>query len=324
MDNSRIFHYDCDNSYECQPKHIKLFPGSYLIECYGAQGGTGLADSVKTFPGGKGAYTSGILSILSPLSIYLYIGGKGSDSNRPDTIIPGGWNGGGHGKFETNDDDDSGAGGGATDVRLIGGEWNNTESLRSRIMVAAGGSGSAFNTHGAPGGDLNGYIIYECKSLNFVPSTTNQTSGFSFGKGQDGVDYSYLTNNLYYVPFSGGGGGYYGGSNRYPARTATYNYNAVSSSGSSYVSGYPGCKSILKDGSGHSQSPIHYSGYQFSHPVILNGSSLIPGIDTDTFITGNEGNGAIKITLLQRFTIHCRSFSRVTFLFIFIIILGSY
>ncbi|MFR6022531.1 MAG: glycine rich domain-containing protein [Clostridia bacterium] len=30
-------------------------------------------------------------------------------------------------------------GGGATDIRLVSGEWNDFESLKSRIMVAGGG-----------------------------------------------------------------------------------------------------------------------------------------------------------------------------------------
>ena len=34
-------------------------------------------------------------------------------------------------------------GGGATDIRLISGNWDSFESLKSRIMVAGGSSGGA-------------------------------------------------------------------------------------------------------------------------------------------------------------------------------------
>lgn len=35
-----------------------------------------------------------------------------------------------------------GTGGGASDMRFTAGEWNSTESLHSRIIVAGGGGGS--------------------------------------------------------------------------------------------------------------------------------------------------------------------------------------
>ena len=294
------YSYPCLNTNICHPNTIRLYPGLYFIECYGAQGGKGIINKNPTFPGGNGAYTSGTLLVNQTLTLYLYIGGKGSDATNSDEPILGGWNGGGNGKHETGGDlnpDHSAAGGGSTDIRLINGPWNDSKSLRSRIMVAAGGSGSAYNTYGAPDGDTTGFIINQYQSQEFIPSDTTQTTGYKFGIGQDGEDYS--SQSGFAVPFSGGGGGYYGGSTRYPLETENKGYNAVSSSGSSYISGYIGCNSISEDGV-HLDSPYHPSGVFFKNPVMKNGLSSFPSIDDSQNITGNEGNGAVKITILWR------------------------
>ena len=295
--------YICEKTFECEPIHVKLRPGSYLIECYGAQGGMGLTDGSfeKSHPGGKGAYTSGILTTRTILNVYLYIGGMGENAEyKKRDIIHGGWNGGGDGMVEYLDDDDSGAGGGSTDIRLIPGLWNDNESLKSRIMVAAGGSGSAYRSFGAPGGDLHGYIINAIDSEEFVISNTNQENGYLFGVGQNGENNG---DTKLSTPLSGGGGGYYGG---YIKRGSNTNsgYNAVSSSGSSFVSGYENCKAITKDGV-TSNSNIHYSGISFKNAIIVNGFSQFPSFDQKGYEAGHEGNGAIRITLLTLDTCQC-------------------
>ena len=313
------FKYPCDKTYECKPIKLKLHPGSYLFECYGAQGGTGLSDgsTSKSHPGGKGAYTSGILNINRYLDVYLYIGGMGEspEYKKKDTIL-GGWNGGGNGMVEILDDDDSAAGGGSTDIRLVQGPWNDTLSLRSRIMVAAGGSGSVFRTYGAPGGDINGYIINALDSQNFGPSETNQKSGYKFGIGQDGK----INGDRHATPYSGGGGGYYGGSTRDPLLTNEMSYNAVSSSGSSFVSGHKDCIAITKDGL-PSESNVHYSGISFQNPMIVNGFSIFPGFESSSFVEGNEGNGAIRMTILSFFSCTYKKSFIIHSSFLYILIL---
>ena len=44
------------------------------------------------------------------------------------------------------------SGGGASDIRLIDGDWDNLESLKSRVMVAGGGGGVANATYNTAGG----------------------------------------------------------------------------------------------------------------------------------------------------------------------------
>ena len=90
--------------------------GYYKFECWGAQGTGGPAT-------GKGGYTSGIMRLNEGDTFYIYVGGQNAY---------GGWNGGGQ-------TTEGCGGGGATDIRLVSGEWNNEEGLKSRIMVAGAG-----------------------------------------------------------------------------------------------------------------------------------------------------------------------------------------
>ena len=271
--------------------------GKYLFECWGAQGGTGNTNGVKKYEGGRGAYVSGILKINKQRMFYLYIGGKGADadeSNRP----AGGYNGGGNGGID-GDDDDSGAGGGSTDVRLVSGLWNNEKSIYSRIMVAAGGSGSVFNNYGAPGGTLTGYLLTKDASKSYTQSTTTQTSGYKLGVGDNGQDHSS-------TPSSGAGGGYYGGIA--VSGLDSPEYLAVSSSGSSFVSGCSGCNAVNENGK-NTGSSIHYSKLSFENIVMKAGSQSFPSISGSTE-TGHAGHGAIKITAISQLLDICSNDSR--------------
>ena len=88
-----------------------------------------------------------------------------------------GYNGGGLGTWDQEDDEAAGAGGGATDIRLVANDWDNFESLKSRIMVAAGGGGATNLTAGGAGGGLEGLT----NRKRSQPGT--QTSGYQFGIG---------------------------------------------------------------------------------------------------------------------------------------------
>lgn len=103
--------------------------GNYRIECAGASG---------YYDSGKGTYASGILNLQKGEQLYIYVG----EGNKSSGIA---YNGGGSGYY--------GSGGGATDVRLQNGLWNNFESLKSRIMIAAGGGGSGGQGANYKGGD---------------------------------------------------------------------------------------------------------------------------------------------------------------------------
>ena len=267
-------------------KAIVLSKGIYLFECWGAQGGIGLTDGVKKTTGGKGSYTSGIISISKRTPFYLFVGGKGEDGNpSPNTIAKGGLNGGGNGGYDTSDNEGAGGGGGSSDIRLINGAWDEKKSLVSRIMVAAGGSGSTYAGLGAPGGKINGFIVTADNSESYASSSTSQINGYSLGRGENGRSH---TN----TPSSGAGGGYYGGIAVNGIDTPTY--KAVSSSGSSFISGYVGCNAV--DSNGYNiNSNIHPSKLIFFSPVMKAGNEefFSPSQYKEK---GHSGNGAVSIT----------------------------
>lgn len=260
--------------------------GVYKIELWGAQGGT----TNDSYAGGKGAYTSGEITLTKGEKIYVFVG------EQPKSNL-GGYNGGGNGTSGYT------GGGGATDVRLSAGEWNDTNGLRSRIMVAAGGSGgyyfsldTTFSKAGNPGGTINGIssnATNTCKPLGgnqtLGGTCTGYTSvkgGFGFGGNGDGdIDADAST---------GGGSGYYGGSGRYDKPKSI----SVGGSGSSFISGHIGCNAVKSDGT-PSGTPKHYSNKVFTNTKMIAGDASMPNPRGTGDITGNSGNGYARITLVS-------------------------
>ena len=83
---------------------------------------------------------SGIIRFHEWKQLFLFVGQKGVNRSNLATF-----NGGGSGYQGTDSRETpsySCSGGGATDIRLVGGEWDDMTSLLSRIMVAAGWRGS--------------------------------------------------------------------------------------------------------------------------------------------------------------------------------------
>ena len=260
--------------------NVTLPPGYYRFEAWGAQGGKGCADGAHEAEGGRGAYVSGYISFKTPTTLFCFVGGIGGDGSKENwTRADGGYNGGGKGGADKKDDDGSGGGGGASDIRTIDNDLSNETSLKSRIIVAAGGSGSAYRAYGAPGGDLTGYLKINNSVTAIIQSdTTNQTNGYELGIGQDGHEHEY-------TPSSGAGGGYFGGVATDGIRNPAY--KAVSSSGSSYVSGFEGCTPHEK--------------YVLKNITMHNGIQRFLNVNgTETF--GNVGNGAIVITKIYSYS----------------------
>lgn len=109
---------------------------TYRIQCWGASGGMDQR-SVGNVYGGSGGYCAGLLALNEGDVLYVYTGGAGGDETGVgNPVMWGGYNGGGSGPLSGGS---SGGGGGATDVRLVGGSWDNPEGLASRLIVAAGG-----------------------------------------------------------------------------------------------------------------------------------------------------------------------------------------
>jgi len=258
--------------------------GYYKIELWGAQGG-----SQNGILGGNGSYTSGEIYLEEGEKLYFYIGENSNENPN------GAYNGGGIGSSSTDTGGNAGivggSGGGATDVRLVSGEWNDTSSLRSRIMVAAGGGGASnygLTAVGGNGGDLIGESGKTSKFHSGVTSAyTNPTGGKQTVGGSGGIGtntgsagaFGYATSEK--LCGGGSGSGYYAGG------TSTCADSVVSSGagGSSYISGYAGVNSITSETSGtHTNQTKHYSEKYF--------------INTEMQAGINTGNGKAAITFL--------------------------
>lgn len=277
--------------------------GKYKIELWGAAGGS------YSKAGGAGAYTAGTIE-LKKGTYYIYIGEHRNDETAT-------FNGGGAGGQEYN----TRSGGGATDFRLINGNWDNPKSLASRIMVAAGGGGANGYEAGSAGGAAGGLVgvggmesQWSGGSAPYTNSTGGtQTSGgiggisnYSNKNGENGMFGKAGSSGSHTAEHGGGGGsGYYGGG------SGSYS-NAVAGSGaggSSYISGHLGCVAITSetevtskfgcsDGTTDLTCSYHYSGYIFENTVMKAGNDSMPTHDGTSTMTGNSGNGYAKITLI--------------------------
>lgn len=284
--------------------------GNYKFELWGASGG-----NISTFSGGKGAYTNGQIELSYLDNLYIYVGGAGSNT------INGGYNGGT--SLTTYQPAYGSSGGGATDVRLINGSWDNFDSLKSRIMVAAGGGGANHRNvdgsnyssyYGDGNGGAGGALVgIDGETINYTSSygTYNQ---HCYGTGgsqiSGGIFYCLDSNNINTFLIntgifgktnydvinqiqSGAGSGYYAGGT---------GQHGGGGGGSSFISGHSGCNAIAESSTSsnivHTGQPNHYLGYVFTNTTMIAGNVSMPTHDGKSTMIGNSGNGYAKITYL--------------------------
>lgn len=142
-------------SYTGTVQSCTLPPGTYRLQCWGAQGSANDADAtygITSQAGGKGGYSEGILKLNSATTVYIFVGGQPANADNK-----GGWNGGGGGNLTASHGTTQfgytkyGKGGGGTDIALVTSTITqsgmrtvrSSESLLSRFIVAGGGSGGA-------------------------------------------------------------------------------------------------------------------------------------------------------------------------------------
>ena len=251
--------YDFDYTGNEQ-EFITPITGKYKIELWGAQGQSG----------GGGAYTRGSILLNKNNKLYVYVGQGLVTKENASSFNGGTGNYGGT------------PGGGATDIRLKKGTtWRDFNSLKSRIMVAAGsGSGIGNNNINGSGGTLTGIA-----------------GGGTFGGTQTSAGANqeryYLSSGFGYADGGcAGGSGYYGGGASACANGA--------GGGSSYISGFTGCNAISEESTEnniiHTGQSVHYSGLKFTDSEMKAGNEEMPNYDGTKTMVGNEGNGYAKIT----------------------------
>ncbi|MGF0556112.1 glycine-rich protein [Clostridioides difficile] len=241
-------------NYTGSEQSITLKPGKYKLECWGASGGEMHSASSHS----SGGYSVGELILRKKTLLYIYVGQLGLDVSSSVYAF----NGGGYGT--------GAVGGGATDIRLVGGAWDNEQGLFSRIIVAGGGGGGYAGYGGGNGGGLKGENVVTSDGSSVGATQFDGGRGFEtngkgdglFGKGGCSVSYA------------GGGGGWFGGS-------GCHFSHCNGGGGSGYV--------LTKD----SYKPI---GYTPASEYWLENASTTVG----KTLAGHDGiNGRAKITLLQ-------------------------
>ncbi|HBF4298550.1 TPA: hypothetical protein KON56_003639, partial [Clostridioides difficile] len=252
--------------YNGSPQSVILKPGKYKFECWGSSGGI---NNSSWYTDAKGGYSKGEITLKKQTTLYIYVGESGYASSSTANNTKSGFNGGGKGYLnqQVMGTYYSMYGGGATDIRLVGGAWDNEQGLLSRIIVAGGGGGSYHPYTGGAGGGLEGGTGYSSND-RYRPGGTQYQGGIgrvntengSFGKECSVKDSTG----------EGDGGGWFGG--------AGMNGVGAGGGGSSYV--------LTKD----SYKPTGYtptSEYYFDNIVMTLGGNTAGAY------------GYAQITLLQ-------------------------
>ena len=191
-------------------------------------------------------------------------------------------------------------------------------------MVAAGGGGAEWkasiggNAGGISGGE-SASSIFNTASVTFdekCPGAT-QTGGSNcqplpasvensskefpatpgtFGSAGKTEPYIHASGNEDYGGY--GGGEYYGGT--------SYQYAFSGSGGSSFISGYEGCKAVKErsDVIDHTNTSYHYSGFIFTNTEMISGNETMPVPSSSTEEGIHSGEGAFRITILM-YHYHC-------------------
>ena len=270
--NGSVMNFDYTGSVQT----VTLAPGTYKLECWGAQGGT-----YSSYIGGYGGYSKGTITLTEATTVYISVGGAGSSSS-----TTAGFNGGGTGISSGR------GGGGATDVRI------GQNSLYSRVIVAGGGGGAGVtsanaNPCGCGGGEYGGDGYYNDTTgshtigRNRCGGSASQTAGgitwstgtqATFGQGGNASGYSC----------GAGGGGWYGGGGAYDSDSDSDGRWGGGGSGYVYTSStaknYPnGCL-------------LNSTHYLTNAQTIAGDTSFTS--PTGSAETGHTGNGFCRITNL--------------------------
>lgn len=292
--NGSVMNFDYTGSVQT----VTLAPGTYKLECWGAQGGNSNQSNGTYGNGGKGGYSTGILNVSTNTTIYITVGGQGQNGVF-NTRTAGGFNGGGDG-YGTNGSGVGGGGGGASDISLMSPVFSHssyfinnirdTNSLLSRIIVAGGGGSAGYDvSNNAANGGAGGGTTGQDGLSNRVYHGTGgkQTTFGTGGSSEEPNRYSVqakfgcgasASNSTDVAP--GGGGGWYGGGLHCDSAGGGSGYVYTPTTASNYPSG---C--------------LLNSAYYLSNAQTIAGNQSFSS-PTGGTETGHSGNGYVRITKL--------------------------
>ena len=282
-----VFNFDYTGT---EQTFVAPVSGTYKLETWGAQGG-----SIQNVLSGFGGYSIGSVHLLNNENLYIITGGQGEKLDISIETIAGtkgGYNGGGNGGtgifYDKNYFGGSG-GGGATSIqnKFVGdGQLKNYENFKSNILIVSGGGGgntSACAGQSGSGGGIFG-TISEKRDSGGNGNSGTQTSGYSFGTGQNGMTKTKW-GNCGAEGNGGGGGGFYGG---YSTQTLGDYSNDGAGGGSGYI-GNP----LLKD------KAMYCYNCEESNEESTKTISTTCNEETPTSNCAKKGNGYARITLVS-------------------------
>ena len=235
---------------------VDLPAGKYKLEVWGAQGGT-----TGSGIGGKGGYTTGIISLSKNTTLFIAAGQQGSTHG--DVTNLHGFNGGGYGTGGGGD------GGGATHIAYITGELSSLEASKSSVILVAGGGGGGSTYSSSAGGYGGGISGGNGTAAQFGYGGTQTEGGKGFNIPSIGISGAFglggTSSKGNWSSGGGGGAGYYGGGSA---------GNGPGGGGSGYVSS------------------------SLSNAQTIAGNASMPATAGSTE-TGHTGNGYARITLVE-------------------------
>ena len=258
--------------------------GTYKIETWGAQGGSG---SGNRSIGGYGGYSTGNLDLNENSLLYINVGGQSISSKI-------GYNGGGSGqKTAGSISNPGGGGGGATHMSLISGLLSTLENSKDSILIVSGGGGGAGENSGRSGGSGGGLVGSKGTGSCYTPTGGTQitagtrgdsdASQASFGKGGSAPGGNSIAGTY---GAGGGGGGFYGGG------AASFKSGDGCASSGAGGSGYIG-NQLLTDKS------MYCYNCQESTEESTKTISTTCVSETPTENCAKSGNGYARITLIK-------------------------
>ncbi|MCK9338528.1 MAG: glycine-rich protein [Bacteroidales bacterium] len=244
---------------------------TYSLQVWGGAGGNGSSSDYNavTTNGGKGGYSSGEITLNAGQTVYINVAGAGTSipvgSTASNTILAGGYNGGGYRSLSTSGEYGS-SGGGATHIATVSGLLSSLSGNRPSVLIVAGGGGG----HGEDdeqGGAGGGTVGVQGSGQSY-PATAGTQSGGGTNSSNSSANGSFGQGGNTIGDGGGGGGGWYGG---------------ASPSGS---------ESLGADGGGGSGGSGYIGGVNNGQTIAGNQSMPNPAGGT---MTGREGNGYARI-----------------------------
>ena len=239
-----------------------LFPGTYKLKCFGADGGVRYDSNMC----GKGGYVEGIFNNPIFQKIYVSVGGTGLWGTLGTAFVSAAhptisFNGGGNASSYSSLANGGTAGGGGTDFRI------GSDSLYSRIIVAGGGGGQGkLNSYPGAGGGETGSKWSESSGYGTSDGPGTQTgSPITKEAVQGGFGYGGNASNVNDGYGGAGGGGWFGGAGCYPDSSGDDDH--AGSGGSGYVfteSSYKPSEYLLDES------------YYMTDTVLITGGNNLP------------------------------------------------